>query len=58
MNAEVQQVDKMDTNTQDGNEEPYPITPPINDNEESIAVEESVVNYTVLRIHQSKKNRK
>jgi len=48
----------MDTNTQDGNEEPYPITPPINDNEESIAVEESVVNYTVLRIHQSKKNRK
>lgn len=38
----------MDTNTQDGNEEPYPITPPINDNEESIAVEESVVNNTVF----------
>lgn len=32
----------------DENEEPYPLTPPVNDNEESIDVEESVVNNTVF----------
>ncbi len=48
LNADSSLIEVAKTEEVGVDEEPYPLTPPVNEEEESIAVEESVVNNTVF----------
>jgi len=48
LNAQGAPDKETDEGKEDENEEQYPLTPPVDDNKESIVVEESVVNDTVF----------